>query len=275
MIQDYVNVDDGRIFYTLSGIGEPIILLHGNFNDHQIWDNQADFLSEHHQVIRYDLRGYGLSSTPNRAFSNVADLKALVDTLKLQKLTLIGSSSGGGVAVDFALAYPKLVQALILVSPSINGKALPAKLMWKGIQNYIRTRLKGHKAAIESFITDSFWQYFFPSISKEEARNTVLLNVRNARNFCRFSPSLATAVKPYAIHRLQEINVPTLVIITEQDHPFNIKTAELVNNTIPQSSKIIMRNCGHLPFVEEPNAFNEIVLDFLRSEESCYSRFAN
>lgn len=279
MIQDYVKVEDGQIFYSLagsdSGKGSPMVLLHGNFNDHQIWNEQVGFLSSHYKIIRYDLRGYGLSSTPKSPFSNVHDLKALVDSLQLRHMTLIGSSMGGGVAVDFTLTYPHLVKALILVSPSIHGNKYPMNMMWQGIKNYYNVRLKGREQAVQSFITNPFWQYFFPSLDRPAAREKVILNVRNTNNFCRFSPSLAkTDIKPLAIHRLSEIIIPTLIIISDRDHPFNIKAAETLHNSIKRSSKIIMKNCGHLPFIEAPHEFNQTVLDFL-SGQSFQNNFMN
>lgn len=263
MARDYLNLNDGQLYYTVSGKGDPVVLIHGNFNDSQIWNEQAAALSTYYKIIRYDLRGYGLSSTPKSSFSNVDDLKALIDSLKLHKVTLIGSSLGGGVAIDFTLTYPDLVQALILVSPSINGHPYPRNMMWQGIKNYILVRLKGREKAIESFITNDYWQYFFPSEKKEEALRKVLTNVRNTNNFCRFSPNLSVPAKPYAISRLHEINIPTLIIIADQDHPFNIKTAETLHQNIKQSSKIMMEDCGHLPFIEKPHEFNHSVLEFL------------
>lgn len=270
MIQDYLNLENGQIFYTISGIGNPLLFLHGNFTDHHIWNDQLDSFSTRYQVIRYDLRGYGLSSTPNTSFSNVEDLKALIDALKLPNVTLIGSSSGGGIAVDFTLTYPDLVQALILVSPSLGGNSYPLNMTWQVIKNYFNVRLKGREAAVEAFITNHFWQYFFPSLTKEEARKKVLNNVRNTSNFCRFSPNLTTAMRPYAIARLREINIPTLVIVSDQDHPFNMKTAETLHTNINLSSKVIMQDCGHLPFVEEPHEFNQMVLNFLSTEVRFY-----
>lgn len=263
MIEGNLNLDDGRLFYAVSGKGDPVVLIHGNFNDHQIWNEQVDSFSAHYKLIRYDLRGYGLSSTPNSSFSNIDDLKALIDTLKLHNVTLVGSSMGGGIAIDFTLTYPHLVKALILVSPSINGNSYPMNMMWQGTKNYINLRLKGRKKAIESFITNRFWQYFFPSIRKEVARTKVINNIKNYNNFCRFSPSLSVAVKPVAYNRLHEINIPTLIIISDQDHSFNKETAETLHKSIGLSSKIIMEDCGHLPFIEAPHEFNQVVLDFL------------
>lgn len=263
MIEGKLNVDDGRLYYAVSGKGDAVVLIHGNFNDHQIWNEQIDSFSAHYKLIRYDLRGYGLSSTPTSSFSNVDDLKALIDTLKLHNVTLVGSSMGGGIAIDFALAYPHLVKALILVAPSINGNSYPMNRMWQGTKNYINLRLKGRKKAIESFITNRFWEYFFPSQRKGAAQTKVIHNIKNSNNFCRFTPSLSVAVKPVAYIRLHEIIVPTLIIISDQDHPFNKQAAETLHKRIERSSKVTMQDCGHLPFVEAPQEFNQVVLDFL------------
>jgi len=275
MIQDYLNVNGGQVFYTVSGDGPPIILIHGNFNDHRIWNEQVNSFSSSYKLISYDLRGYGLSSTPLSSFSNVEDLKALVDSLKVHTLTLVGSSLGGGVAVDFALTYPHLVNNLILVSPSINGNSFPMKMMWQGIKNHLNVRIKGREKAIESFINNPFWQYYFPNLGKEQARSKVIHNVRNIRNFCRFSPNLTTVVKPYAFNRLQEINTPTLIITSDQDHSSNIVTADILHQKIELSSKIMMQGCGHLPFIEEPHEFNQYVLEFISNPKSIHDAKSN
>lgn len=260
---EYLDLQDGRLFYSISGTGKPIVLLHGNFNDHQIWSEQVNVLSAHYQVIHYDLRGYGHSSTPSTSFSNVEDLHSLINYLSLDHVTLIGSSSGGSIAVDFTLSYPQRVQDLILVSPSISGNRYPLSMTLQGIRNFIHVRWKGAEAAIESFITNRYWQYFFPDSSKNAAREAVLHNVRNTNNFCRFPPALSTTIKPYAIHRLHEIAVPTLVITSDHDHPYNRRTAEVVSQTIPKAEKYLFSRCGHLPFAEEPEQFNQVVLNYM------------
>jgi len=259
----YFELNDGRILYSIVGAGQPIILLHGNFNDHQIWNEQIEALSSCYQVIRYDLRGYGQSSTPAASFSNVSDLKALIDFLKLDNVILLGSSSGGGVAIDFTLKYPQLVSKLIVVSPSISGNRFPLRLFWHAMKNFTNVRRKGCEKAIEAFLSNPFWQYYFPSEDNNQARKIVVRNVSNPNNFCRFSPALSKVDKPYALARLSDIKAPTLVIIADGDHPFNMKAAEVLHASIQHSSKIIMHNCRHLPFVEEPQQFNKSILHFL------------
>ncbi|RJX40246.1 alpha/beta hydrolase [Paenibacillus pinisoli] len=267
-MSQYADVSRGDIFYTVAGSGEPLILIHGNFNDHGIWKEQVSTLASHYQCIRYDLRGYGRSSTPTAAFSNVEDLKALVDMLGLEKVTLMGSSSGGGLAADFSLAYPELVRALILVAPSIHGNKYPVSMMWQGTKNFINARLRGQEKAIKLFLTNPFWHYYFPSGTKGEARLKVVHHASNRDNFCRFPPKLSLALKPYAFGRLHELDIPTLIIVPELDHPFNVRTANAVHAKIKDSTIITMQGCSHLPFVEEPEEFNRHVLEFLSNSNA-------
>lgn len=262
-LRNELTLPDASLFYTVAGTGDPLLLIHGNFNDHQIWEEQAS-LAAHYQVICPDLRGYGQSSTPTKPFSYVEDLKSLIDSLHLNKVTLIGSSLGGSISLDFAIAYPNLVKALVLVAPAVSGNAYPASMTWNGIKNYLLIRFKGKKEAIETFIMNPFWQYFFPDPTKQQAYARVLRNVRNPNNFCRVSPRHMTVNKPYAKSRLSGIRIPTLIIISDHDHPHNIETANLLHREIKDSSKIVIPDCGHLPFVEKPQQFNSLVLQFLQ-----------
>jgi pimeloyl-ACP methyl ester carboxylesterase len=253
----------GVLFYESFGDGEPIIFIHGNYNDHRIWEEQLDAFSAGNYVIGYDLRGYGHSDTPRTSFSNVVDLKLLIDALGLSKVTLVGSSMGGSVAIDFALAYPEHVHRLILAAPSVSGRKYPVSMLWQGIKQHFQVRLRGYEKAIESFITNPFWQYFFPASKKEKAWIKTVANVRDPANFCRFSPNLSTVPKPYAIGRLEELRQPVLIVIGELDHPFNKETAEILHRGIKNSTKLVMQDCGHLPFIEHPEMFRSNVAKFL------------
>lgn len=266
MNQGYIDVMGGVLFYESCGDGEPIVFIHGHFNDHRIWEEQLGTFSANHYVIGYDLRGYGHSDTPRVSFSNVEDLKLLIDSLALSKVTLVGSSLGGSVAIDFTLAYPDLVHRLILAAPSISGRKYPVRMLWQGIKQHFQVRLKGSAKTIESFITNPFWQYYFPDSKKEKAWLKTVANIREPANFCRFPPSLARVSKPYAIHRLEKLLQPVLIVIGELDHPFNKETAEILHAGLKNSTQIVIKDCGHLPFIEESEMFNSNVAQFLAAE---------
>ncbi len=260
---DYLNIKNDRLLYSVKGEGEPLILIHGNFNDSRVWDYQVEYFADYYKVIYYDQRGYGKSDTPTSVFSHYEDLKALFDQLGIRKANIIGSSLGGSVAVDFALQYPQLVNKLILVAPSINGCRYPLRVVLEGMKNIFFLKSKGFEAAIEKFIGNPFWEYFFPSENRQEAREKVLETVKTQKNFYSWDFKLAMPHKPLANKRLQEIHVPVLIVISDKDKAFNIKVCEYVCKNIKNSKKIVMSDCGHLPFVEKPQEFNRYVLDFL------------
>jgi pimeloyl-ACP methyl ester carboxylesterase len=123
VVSGQVNVGGAALYYEAAGAGSPIVLLHGLDLDHRMWDEQVVPLAHAHTVVRYDFRGFGRSTAGSQSGTHVADLKALLDHLELVSVSLVGISLGGGVAIDFATAYPNAVRALILVDPLLEGTA--------------------------------------------------------------------------------------------------------------------------------------------------------
>lgn len=261
---EYVKINNANLFCTVTGEGEPLVFIHGNFNDLRIWDYQMDDFTKYYKVIRYDLRGYGKSDTPISSFSNCEDLKLLFDSLHIKNATIIGSSSGGSVAVDFALQYPELVKALVLAAPSINGYRYPLRMTYEAMKSIYLLKLKGFEIAIEKFINNPFWEYFFPPEYRQEAREKVLQTIRTKKNFYSWNFKLAVPIKPYAYSRLSEIQVPVLIVLSDKDKPFNIEVGERVHKEIHNSKKVVINDCAHLPFVEKPKEFNREVMAFLK-----------
>ena len=102
------------IFYQIKGEGEPVVFLHGFCSDHTVWDEFADDLAEDYQVLVMDLPGFGTSDViPNISIAEIAEiLKALLDELGWQKITLIGHSMGGYISMAFAKQYADRLRGL-------------------------------------------------------------------------------------------------------------------------------------------------------------------
>ncbi|MCI0575581.1 MAG: alpha/beta fold hydrolase, partial [Chloroflexi bacterium] len=119
---DFAEVNGTRLYYEVAGAGPPLVLIHGYTLDTRMWDDQFEAFAQHYQVIRYDLRGFGRSAMPTgESYTHHEDLKALLDHLGLARAHILGLSLGGGIAVNFALAYPEATQSLILVDTSVLG----------------------------------------------------------------------------------------------------------------------------------------------------------
>ena len=121
------EVSGGILHYETAGRGDPIVLIHGNAGDRRHWDHPFAVLSAGHKVIRYDVRGFGLSSVPrqNHPYADYEDLRQLLDHLGIRRAHIAGWSMGSGIATDFALAYPERTKSLITVGPWVNGYSSP------------------------------------------------------------------------------------------------------------------------------------------------------
>ena len=114
------DVEGASLYYEVFGAGSPVVLLHGAAVDHRVWDEQVVPLAHAHTIARYDLRGTG-RSTAGEGGTHTDDLKALVDHLEFQRAALVGQALGARIAIDFAIAYPDAVRALILIDVSLDG----------------------------------------------------------------------------------------------------------------------------------------------------------
>src|SRR5919199_4121889 len=103
MRHGFVEVTGARLAYEVAGAGYPLVLIHGTALDTRMWDAQFEVFAQHYQVIRYDRRGFGRSTLPTESYTHADDLAALLTSLQVHSPVLPGHSSGGGVALDFAL----------------------------------------------------------------------------------------------------------------------------------------------------------------------------
>lgn len=113
----YMKLQDCTLYYELHGKGEPLLLLHGNGEDHRYFCHQITYFSQHYQVIVVDMRGHGQSEmglTPLSFALFADDVKALLTYLHIAKVHILGFSDGGNTAMVFSLSYPEYVETLIL-----------------------------------------------------------------------------------------------------------------------------------------------------------------
>jgi 3-oxoadipate enol-lactonase len=121
-VRGFAEVNGARLHYELQGVGFPVVLLHGSSLDLRMWDGQVGPLSPHFTTLRYDQRGFGQTEAPaGRPSAPHEDLRALLDTLLMDRVHLVGHSLGGRVALDFALAFPERLSCLVLVAPDLSG----------------------------------------------------------------------------------------------------------------------------------------------------------
>lgn len=256
----FAEVEGTRLYYETAGSGPPIVLLHGFTLDSSIWDDQMDAFAPSHQVIRYDLRGFGQSPPPTTPYTHVADLKALLDYLGLARAAILGLSMGGGIAIDFALTYPDATRALIAAAPTLGGHRLAPEVAAPFGAVYKTARSAGIDAARAQWLAHPFfgpaWEQ--PVVASALSR---VVNAYTGWHWVNADPILSP--EPAAVERLETIAAPTLVVVGEREVPSFRAAADVVATRVPGARQIVLPGAGHLVNMEAPALFNQVVLDFL------------
>lgn len=260
----YVNLEKGRIYYEEKGQGTPLIMIHGGGLDNRMWDDQFDVFSKKYRVVRYDVRNHGLSETEGGIFSYHEDLAALLDSLGISKAILMGLSMGGFIAIDFTLAYPDRVLALIPVSSGLTGYDINDPQVKEYEDKMRQAAEAGYLNGIIEYMQRSWTDG--PYRSPSEVNKNVREKVRQML-FGTYSTWNGDAemkrLDPPAVERLQEIQAPTLVVVGELDMPSILAIADLIEKDVPGSQKIIIKGAAHMVNMEKTKEFNAVVKKFL------------
>ncbi len=255
-------VDGGNLYYELLGEGAPVVLIHGGNLDHRLWDDQFELYAREFRTIRYDVRGYGRSSSKDVPHRGYEDLRALLRHLEIPSVHLIGLSLGGRIAVDFALEYPEMVDSLVLVGPGLSGWPFSSET-----HSFIGAILEAARAGDAERAAELWLEspYMAPAMEIPELRPRLRkLALDNSRLWTEGYQE--RRLTPPAVERLAEIDKPTLLVIGSRDVPDIHQIVEALEESIPASRKVTIEGAGHLPNMERPEEFNEAVLDFLRQQ---------
>ncbi|MEZ4903525.1 MAG: alpha/beta hydrolase [Spirosomataceae bacterium] len=116
-----VALSETRLYCELVGKGEVVVFIHGLALDSRMWDLQWERFSKKFKVLRYDVRGFGLSDRARDPHNPTEDLKELLDSLKIEKVHLVGLSMGANIALNFAAKYPNRVNKVVAVDAHLDG----------------------------------------------------------------------------------------------------------------------------------------------------------
>jgi len=258
-MEELININRKNLFVKTFGNGEPLFFLHSSLLTSTMWDNQIEHFSKNYLAIAFDFCGHGKSELPKEPYSDYDDLKAIIDEKKLTKITLLGCSYGGSVALDFTLKYPENVSKLILISPAVNGYGYPLRLTFESIKNFRNVQKHGIEKSAELFIKNKYWDYFIPEKNKEVFKNIFIEN----KNFYNGNYNKKYILKPVAIKRLSEINTDVLLIIGDNDSSFNKDVSQKLKDKIKNIKFCKIKGCGHLPNMEKSEEVNKIIEEYL------------
>ena len=263
----YVDLDDGKLYYEMAGDGDTLVLGHAGFVDSRMWDAQRDAFTQKYRVIRFDMRGYGKSDPAERPRTRRYDLAQLLDHLQVERAALLGCSLGGEIMIDFVLEHPEMASALITVSSAPSGFQVqgdPPPHLFEMI-----TALQQGDTARASELQIRIWvdglyrqpEQLNPGV-RQRAAEMNLIPVRMNTWLAADSHPL-NPLDPPAISRLSAIHVPALIMAGALDHPEVLRAADVMTDAIKGAKKHIFSHSAHLPNMEEPEEFTQVVLSFL------------
>jgi pimeloyl-ACP methyl ester carboxylesterase len=256
----FADVNGTRLYYELAGSGEPLVLVHGFSLDTRMWEPQWEPFLQGYQVLRYDLRGFGRSALPDgTGYQHHQDLKALLDHLGIASATLLGHSTGGSVALDFAVSYPESTRALVLFGSIAGGYEFSPEFGAALQAIFASARERGIDAAKEAWLRLLAYQ----PRADGAAEGDVYRMVADYSGWHWLNEDAVQPLALPALQRLDAIRSPTLTILGERDVPDCFRIAELVNAAVPGAEHVMLPGLGHMANLEDPDRFNAAVLGFL------------
>lgn len=281
----YVTVHGHRRAYVMAGAGPVLLLLHGLGCDHRTWSPVIDQLAKRYTVLAPDLLGHGRSAKPRADYSvggYANGMRDLLTVLDIDKVTVVGHSFGGGVAMQFAYQFPERTERMMLVSsgglgpevsPLIRAIALPGyqpvmgALTVPGVRHagvagltlLSRTGLPGTRDLGEvAAIYDTF--------KDPHARSAIAHVVRAVVDWRGQIVSMAD--RAY----LTDV-MPMAVVWGSDDHVIPARHAENAAALAPKARVEVFGNAGHFPHRDHPERFAKFLHDWVRTTQPArYSR---
>jgi len=266
----YAKIKNVQLYYEMDGEGSDLVFVHAGCADSRMWDEQFSTFAGHHRVMRYDMRGYGKSTLSKGSFSNREDLYTLLEFLGIQQAHFVACSMGSFAVTDFALEHPEKVRSLVLVSPAVSGYQYEGQPP-QPVLEMIEARKAGnleHAAELQAQIwadgpkrNSNQSDMEVHKLVRQMSLDSLVLQADIIRETAFL---IEEPLNPSAIEQLEQINVPTLVIIGELDDDSERAIAEVLTTRINAAQKVIIQGTAHLPNMEKPEEFNQIVLEFLK-----------
>jgi pimeloyl-ACP methyl ester carboxylesterase len=246
--------DDVEIYYEVHGNSSnpTIFLSHGYSATSAMWRSQVAALQDQYQVIVWDMRGHGSSSSPEDGalYSEaltVDDMAALLDEVGVEQAVIGGLSLGGYMTLAFHATYPERCSALMLFDTGPGYKSDKGREAWN----------KTAELRARSFERDGLG-------ALGEGEEVRVAQHKSAAGLALAARGMLAQINDRVIQSLPSIEVNTLVLVGAQDEPFLIPT-DYMSGKIANTTKVVIDNAGHASNIDQPEAFNQAVFEFLKS----------
>jgi len=264
-----------ELAYLDTGEGSAVLFIHGLLGSHQNWTHLVDVLAADHRVVAPDLFGHGASAKPRGDYSlgaHAASLRDLLDQLGIDRVTLVGHSLGGGIAMQFCYLFPGRVERLVLVSsgglgrsvsPLLRSATLPGAewVLPLVASRWVRERAEAAGRGVARLgwragpdLVEG-WRGF-TGLTDVDARRAFLATVRAV-----IDPGGQTVTAHD--HLPMAVEIPTLVVWGTRDRMIPAWHAASAAQAIAGSRVELFEGAGHFPHLDDPERFAEVLADFI------------
>jgi pimeloyl-ACP methyl ester carboxylesterase len=265
-----------EFWYHDSGQGPAVMFIHGLTGSHRNWADLVGQLQGDHRVLAPDLFGHGASDKLLGDYSlgaHAATLRDLLDRLEIDRVTLVGHSFGGGIAMQFCYLFPERVERLVLVasgglgrsvSPLLRAATLPGAAVVLPLiaSDWVRGRVEGAGRMLTSrgwrasSDTTEIWRGF-TSLADADSRRAFLATTRGV-----IDPGGQTVTAHD--HLPMAIQAPTLVVWGTKDRMIPAWHATTAHQVIADCRVVLFEGAGHFPHLDQPERFANLLSDFIR-----------
>lgn len=252
-ILSYDDVGEGRI---------PIVFLHGFPFDKTMWEKQIEFLKTSYRLIACDIRGFG-KSKDEKSLLNMDlfadDLIEFMDKLSIDKAVICGLSMGGYITLNAAKRFPDRFEALILCDTQCIADT--EEIKEKRLKTIAKIEMEGVAHFNEEFIKSVFHKDSLTHKKElvEELGSVVFANSQHSI----IQGLLALAIREDTCATLEKIRIPTLIICGREDAVTPLEESQYLKEHVLGSTLKIIDDAGHVSNLEQPNEFNEHLVEFL------------
>ncbi|MBB2698611.1 alpha/beta hydrolase [Rhizobium phaseoli] len=231
------DVNDIKMYYAEYGEGDPILFIHGGLGNTDVWGRQIAEFARDHLVIVADSRGHGRSTRSPQPFGYdlmTSDYVALLDYLKIDKVTLVGWSDGGIIGIDMAMRYPEKLTRVIAQAANVTTDGVkPDVLSNKTFNDYIT-------------VAGEQYRRLSPTPNEYDAFVTQI--------------SRMWATQPnWTATELGKITLPVTLAIGDHDEAVKLDHTEMMAKEIPGAKLVILKDASHFAMLQDPAGYNAMI----------------
>lgn len=296
---DYLAVNGANLYYEVIGEGDPLVLIHPRWTNSYYWEAETEILARRYAVIRYDVRGFGRSKMKTIRYSDVEDLRALLQHLGANHVFLMGLELGADIALHYTQKYGDTVRAIVAAAPQLEefdwSEAFLAERqlytdavkagdhatafrqilkMWADnpthqapyeVHERIAELMRGYDFVHHQPLKDPYLLDDEPTLMEERTQipDVEMLSHFGLEDETTNFVSIDKMPVSESI-RLNALKHPTLIMVGEKDWREYHAMARKFKSAMPFSEQTVISGAGHYMNLEQPQTFMNAVMEFLR-----------